>query len=159
MALLTANRPVPNTLQQRLDMAGGVVVDMVMTVSSTIYEGAFVTFAAGTGTITAAITTNVFAGIALKKVVSDGTAGSTKCPVYVGGYFTHLVASADVTSIGKVAFLAAASMDNVINLTETTSCAVGRVINHIGSNICVIKMKTIGEVSGAVGTTYTAGAL
>lgn len=158
MAILTANRPFPNTVQPRGD-ATGCVVDMVMTVSSQVYEGSFVGFAAGVGTIAVIATSGsqVFAGIAMKKVLSDSTAGSTKCPVLTNAIFDHAVASGAATSIGAVVF---ASDDNTLDLTSTTRTAVGRVLNYNPvSGLCTIQMKMTGEVSGSVGTTYTASNL
>lgn len=148
MAALTANRPVPNTLQQRLDLACGVVVDMVMTVSTTIYEGQLVGYAAGTGTIAPLATSAVFAGIALKKVTSDATAGSTKCPVFINGFFQHAITSLVVADVGKVVFATAASLDNTLDITSTTTNAIGRVANFVSAGVGVIKMKTAGEGSG-----------
>lgn len=149
MAALTVNRPVPNTLQQRLDLAGGVVVDMVMTASTTIYEGSFVGYAAGTGTIAALATSAVFAGIALKKVVSDATAGSTKCPVFIGGYFQHAITALVVADVGKVVFASPGSLDNVLDVASTTLNAIGRVANFVSAGVGIIKMKTAGEGSGS----------
>lgn len=155
MAALTANRPVPNTLQGRTDFAGGVVVDMILTASTTVYEGSFVSVAAGTGTVAptaAGAGGTVFVGIALKKVTSAAS-GTYTVPVLCGGYFQHALASVASADIGKVAF---ASDDNTLTLTDTSNTAVGRIVNVPATGTCVVKMKTVGEVSGAVGTTYTA---
>ena len=156
MAVLTANRPFPNQLQ--IHPAGGWIVDMVMTVSLQIYEGSFVGMTAGTGTVRAiaASDSSVWCGIALKKVLSDATAGSTKVPVWVCGVFSHALASVAFADIGKVAF---ASDDNTLTLTSTNNSAVGRIIAVPATGTAVIQMKDIGAVAGAVGTTYTAGAL
>ena len=152
MAQLSANRPVPNTLQQRMDLAGGVVVDMVMTVSTTIYEGAFVGYVPATGTVHPLVDGDAFAGIALKKVVSDATAGSTKVPVYAGGYFQHAVTASAVTSNGAVVFATSGSTDNVLDLTSTTMPAVGRVESWVTGTTCVIKAKSAGYPSGSSAT-------
>lgn len=152
MAQLAANRPVPNTLQQRYDLAGGVVADMVMTVSSTIYEGAFVGYVAGTGTIHALVDNDVFCGIALKKVVSDATAGSTKCPVFIGGYFQHAITSLAQTDIGKVVFAVSGTSDSSLDITSTTLPAIGRVANFVSTGIGVIKMKDCGYPAGSSAT-------
>jgi hypothetical protein len=144
MAQLAANRPVPNTLQQRLDLAGGVAVDLVMTASSTIYEGALVGYVPGTGTIHALVDGDAFAGIALKKVVSDATAGSTKCPVYISGFFQHAVTSLTVAGVGAVAFATSGSSDNTIDITSSTLPAIGRVVSFVSTGIGVIQMKAFG---------------
>lgn len=149
MAALTASRPVPNTIQQRMDLAGGIVVDMVMTASTTIYEGQFVGYAAGTGTIAPLATSAVFAGIALKKVTSDATAGSTKCPVFINGYFQHAITSLAVGDVGKVVFATAASLDWVLDVTSTTLNAIGRVANFVSTGVGIIKMKNAGERCGS----------
>ena len=158
MAQLAANRPVPNTLQQRLDLAGGVVVDMDMTVSTTIYEGALVGYVPGTGTIHPLVDGDCFAGIALKKVVSDATAGSTKCPVYTCGFFRHAITSLVVADVGKVCFATSGSSDNVIDITSTTLPAIGRITGFVSAGIGIIHMKDHGAPSGssATPTIYTA---
>ena len=148
MAQLAANRPVPNTLQQRLDLAGGIVVDMVMTASTTIYEGAFVGYLIGTGTVLPLVDTHSFAGIALEKKVSDATAGSTKIKVFIDGYFTHAVTSAASTSVGYAVFATSGSTDNTLDLTSTTMPAVGRVSNWVSGTTCVISMKRSGQPLG-----------
>lgn len=149
MAQLSANRPVPATLQQRLDLAGGVVVDMVMTASTTIYEGALVGYVPATGTIHPLVDGDAFAGIALKKVVSDGTAGSTKCPVYTCGFFQHAVTSLVVADVGKVCFATSGSSDNTIDVTSTTLPAIGRIANFVSAGIGIIHMKDCGARSGS----------
>ena len=159
MAQLAANRPVPNTLQQRLDLAGGVVLDMEMTVSTTIYEGAFVGYAPGTGTVHPLVDADSWAGIALEKKVSDATAGSTKIKVFHGGYFRHAITSLVVADVGKVCFCVSGTSDNSIDITSTTLPAIGRVVNFVSAGIGIILMKTTGTVAGASGTTYTAGEL
>lgn len=155
MAALTASRPVPATLQQRLDLAGGVVVDMVMTVSTQIYEGQLVGYAAATGTIAPLATSAVFAGIALKKVLSDATAGSTKCPVFIGGYFQHAITSLTVAGVGNVVFATAASLDWILDITSSTTNAIGRVANFVSTGIGIIKMKEPGTRSIAETTITT----
>lgn len=159
MAQLAANRPVPNTLQQRLDLAGGVVLDMVMTASTTIYGGAFVGIVPGTGTVAPLVDTHSFAGIALEGKTSDGTAGSTKIQVFSGGYFRHAITSLVVADVGKVCFCTSGSTDNVLDITSTTMPAIGRIVNFVSAGIGIIKMKDCGAVAGATGTTYTAGEL
>lgn len=151
MAQLAANRPVPNTLQQRLDLAGGVVLDAVMTASSTIYEGAFVGYVAGTGTVHALVDNDVFMGIALEKKVSDGTAGSTKIKVFHGGYFQHAITSLAQTDIGKVVFCVSGTSDSSLDVTSSTLPAVGRVANFVSTGIGIIKMKECGYPSGTSG--------
>lgn len=159
MAQLAANRPVPNTLQQRLDLAGGVVLDMVMTASTTIYEGAFVGYVAGTGTVHPLVDNDVFAGIALEKKVSDGTAGSTKIKVFHGGYFQHAITSLAQGDVGKACFCVSGTSDSSIDITSTTLPAIGRVVNFVSTGVGVIKMKTTGQREGssdAATLTYTA---
>jgi len=153
MAALTADRPVPNYVK-----GTGVIVDMVVTASATIYEGSFVAFTAGTGTIIGNAGAGlVIAGIATKGVVASATAGATKIPVLTGAVISHAVSSGAATSIGKVVF---AADDNVLDLASATFGAVGRVLNYNPvSGLCAIQMKVTGEVSGSTGTTYTAGAL
>lgn len=155
MAALTANRPFPSLCQWMPD--GGVDLDLLMTASQTIYEGAFVGFAAGTGTVAPVAngTTSVFAGIAKKKVVSAAS-GSYYVPVRVLGVFVHALAAVATADIGKVAF---ATDDNTLSLTSTNATAVGRIINVPSTGTCIIAMKMTGEVSGAVGTTYSASGL
>ena len=150
MAQLSINRPVPSTLQQRMDMADGVIVDMVMTASETIYEGAFVGFVPGTGTIHALVANDCFAGIALEKKVSDSTAGSTKCAVFICGYFQHAITSLVVADVGKVAFAdtTGTASDNKLNITDT-ACAIGRIVNYVSAGIGIVHMKVPGARSGA----------
>ena len=159
MGALAMNRPVPNTLQQRMDMAGGVVVDMIVKASVTIYEGAFVGVLASTPAGVYGIIQSdgqSFAGIALEKVVSTATVGAFKVRVYVGGYFQHAIGSIATADIGKVV---CASDDQTLTITTTNNVAVGRIISVPATGTAIIKMKTLGEISGAVGTTYTPGIL
>ncbi len=149
MAQLAANRPVPQTLQQRLDLAGGVVVDMVMTASATIYEGAFVGYVAGTGTVHALVDNDVFAGIALKGVVASSVAGATRIPVFINGFFTHAITSLVVADVGKVVFCTSGSSDNTLDITSTTLPAIGRVANFVSAGIGVIHMKDCGAQAGS----------
>lgn len=148
MAALTANRPVPNTLQPRNDCGAGVVVDMVMTASQTIYEGSFVGFVGATGTVRALVAGDVFAGIATKKVVSAAT-GVFTVPVLIGGFFQHALATVASASVGVVVY---ASDDNTLALTGTST--VGRIVSVPVTGTCVVKMKTVGEASAV-----TAGAV
>ena len=155
MAQLTMNRAVPQTLQQRLDLADGIIVDMQMTPSTTIYQGAFVGFVPGaggtTGTIHPLVASDSFAGIALAKVVSAST-GVYTCPVYICGYFTHAITSLAITDVGKVVFadVLNTSSDNVLALTSTaTYPAVGRVANFVSTGIGIVHMKTPGSRAGA----------
>ena len=160
MAQLTANRPFPNTLQQRLDLAGGVVVNMVMGTSITIYEGAFVGYVPATGTVLSLVAnTNAFAGIALEKKTSDGTAGSTKIAVFIGGFFTHAITSLVVADVGKVVFAANGSVDNTLDLSSTTFPAVGRVVNFVSAGIGVIRMKECGARAGSSNSTVVYDAI
>jgi hypothetical protein len=159
MAQLAANRPVPNTLQQRMDLAGGVELNMVMTASTTIYEGAFVGIVPGTGTVAPLVDTHSFAGIALEKKVSDGTAGSTKIKVFCGGYFQHAITSLVVADVGKVCFCVSGTSDSSIDITSTTLPAIGRIVNFVSAGVGVIKMKNCGQregMSDAATLTYTA---
>lgn len=153
MAQLAAGRPVPNTLQQRLDLAGGVVVDMVMTASATIYEGAFVGYAPATGTVHALVDPDAFAGIALKTVVASATAGATKIPVFINGYFSHLVTGTSVTSNGLGVFATSGSTDNTLDIASTTMPAIGKVANWVSGTTCIIEMKHCG---GQLGTSNAA---
>jgi len=151
MANLTFNRPFPKHLPDT-----GVIMDMVVTTGSTVYEGSFVVFTAGTGTIAPMATTSVpLAGIAMKKV-SVATAGQM-VPVLVGGVIVHSFAAVAQGDIGKVIF---ADDDQTLTLTSTNNAAVGRIINVDVTNLtATIKMKVTGQVSGSVGTTYDAGPL
>jgi hypothetical protein len=153
MAQLAGNRPVPATLQQRLDLAGGVVVDMEMDTSVTIYEGALVGYVPGTGTIHALVNADAFAGIALEKKVSDGTAGSTRCKVFTCGFFQHAITSLTVAGVGKVAFATSLSSDNVIDITSNTLPAIGRVVNFVSTGVGIIQMKDCGARAGSSGAT------
>ena len=159
MAQLAANRPVPNTLQQRLDLAGGVVLDMEMTVSITIYEGAFVGIVPGTGTVEPLVDTHSFAGIALEKKTSSATAGATRIKVFCGGYFRHAVTSLVVADVGKTAFCVSGTSDSSLDITSTTLPAVGRIVNFVSAGVGIIKMKHCGRREGssdAATLTYTA---
>jgi hypothetical protein len=149
MAQLAANRPVPPTLHQRLDLAGGVVVDMVMTASTTIYEGALVGYVPETGTIAPLVDTHAFAGIALEKKVSNATAGSTKCKVFACGFFRHAITDLAVTDVGKVCFGTSGSTDNTIDVTSTTMPAIGRVANFVSTGIGIVHMKDSGARAGS----------
>jgi len=158
MAQLAGNRPVPNTLQQRLDLAGGVVVDMEMDTSITIYEGALVGYIPGTGTIHALVDNDAFAGIALEGKTSSATAGATKLKVFINGFFQHAVTSLAVGDVGKVCFATSLSSDNVIDVTSTTLPAIGRVVNFVSTGIGIIRMKDSGARAGSSDATvlYTA---
>ena len=149
MAQLAANRPVPNTLAQRLDLAGGVVLDMVMTASTTIYEGALVGYVPGTGTIHPLVNADCFAGIALEGKVSNATAGSTKCKVYACGYFQHAITSLAVTDVGKVCFCVSGTSDSSIDVASTTLPAIGRVASFVSTGIGIIHMKDCGQRAGS----------
>jgi hypothetical protein len=146
MAQLAANRPVPNPLQQRLDLAGGVVVDMVCTTGTTIYEGAFVGYIPGTGLIHPLVDADCFAGIALKGITVS--AAGAKIPVFIDGYFQHAVTSSASTSIGYGVFGTSGSTDNVLDIASTAMPCVGRVANWVTGTTCVIKMKTSGQPVG-----------
>jgi len=151
MAQLAANRPVPSTLQQRMDMADGVIVDMVMTASTTIYEGAFVGFVPGTGTIHPLVDNDCFAGIALEGKVSNATAGSTKCKVFICGFFQHAITSLVVADVGKVCFAVSGTSDSSIDITSDTLPAIGRIANFVSAGVGIIHMKVPGARSGAAG--------
>jgi hypothetical protein len=143
------NRPIPNTLQQRMDFAGGVVVDMVMTASATIYEGAFVGFVPGTGTIHALVDADCFAGIALEKKVASATAGATKCKVLICGFFRHAITDLVVADVGKVCFCVSGTSDSSIDVASTTLPAIGRVTSFVSAGIGIIHMKTPGSRAGS----------
>lgn len=149
MAQLAVNRPVPGSLQTRTDFAGGVVLDMVMTASTTIYEGAFVGVVPGTGTVAPLVDTHSFAGIALEKKVSDGTAGSTKIKVFSGGYFQHAITSLAVTDVGAVCFCVSGTSDSTIDVTSNTLPAIGRVTSFVSTGIGIISMKDCGSRAGS----------
>lgn len=158
MAQLAANRAVPNTLEQFPDLAGGVIVDMEMDTSVTIYEGALVGYAPSTGTIHALVNADAFAGIALEKKISTSVAGATKCRVFANGFFQHAITSLTVAGVGKVCFGTSGSTDNVIDITSTTMPAIGRVVNFVSTGVGVIRMKDSGARAGSSDATvvYTA---
>ena len=153
MAQLAANRSVPNTLQQRMDLAGGIVVDMVMTASATIYEGACVGYVPATGTVHALVDSDAFAGIALEKKVASATAGATKISVFINGYFSHLVTGTTVASNGLAVFAVSGTSDNSLDVGSTTMPAVGKIANWVSGTTCIIEMKHNG---GQLGTSNAA---
>lgn len=151
MTALAANRLV-NIVNEHI----GFVIDLPMGASETIYKGAFVSLDAGDQFGAPLAAGEVFIGLALEKVASAATNGADTIKVLVGGQFQQALASIAQADIGKVAF---ASDDNVLTLVKTSNSCVGRIVNVPATGTCIVQMKTPGEVSGAVGTTYTASAL
>lgn len=139
MAALSANRLV-NIVQW--NTPEGVVIDLPLGASETVYKGGFVSLDAGDLFGAPLAAGEAFVGIALEKVVSGSSNGASTCKVLTGAVFQQAITSIAQADIGKLVY---ASDDQTLTLTSTSNSQVGRIINVPATGTAVVWMKTVGE--------------
>lgn len=136
MAALTADRVVPDI---KNDMPG-IILDMAVEASETMYAGAFAQEGTSGIQALAASTTLPCVGIVLKQVAEGATAGTTLCPVVSRCVFTHAVGSSTTANIGDRVY---ASDDQTLTLTSTSNSLVGVILNVPVAGTCVIEHQMV----------------
>jgi len=87
---------------------------------------------------------HVLVGIAVAECDnSSGAAGAKECQVYVQGDFELTLSSVDLEDAGKQVF---ATSDNDLALTGNALAYVGRIIQQLETDKCLVRLKTPGEL-------------
>lgn len=91
-----------------------------------------------------------FVGVAYEQVDnSTGAAAAKYCKVFTIGDFEYTLTSVALTDVGKAAY---ATADNALSLTGHPDAYVGRIVNYVSSNTCIVRLKGPGEKAPGDGT-------
>lgn len=122
----------------------GIIVDLPMGASETIYKGSFVSLDAGDLFGAPLAGGEIFAGIALETKISTSAANGTSTIKIISGtaVFQYAITSIAQADIGKTVY---ATDDNTLGLADTSGSAVGRIINVPATGTAIIQMRLIGD--------------
>lgn len=123
----------------------GDINEFTVDAGVTVYEGAFtfVKKADGLAVVAAvAISTHVFAGIAIEKA----TAGN-RVRLKHHGKVVASVTGAGIDAVGKIVY---ASDDNTLTLTAGTNVPVGYVHRYVSGTTCIVEFRATVERDVAV---------
>ncbi len=135
MAALTADRQVATAASQLLR-------EYSVAAAETIYKGAFVGLNPA-GYAKPFVPGDLLVGIAYEqKDNASGAAGALKVRVITEGDAQLTLASVALTDVGKPVY---ATDDNTISLTGHPDAYVGRIINYVTTNTCLVRLKAFGE--------------
>lgn len=146
MAALSANRLV-NIVQW--NTPEGIVVDLPLGASETVYKGGFVSLDSGDKFGAPLAAGEIFVGLALEKKTSGSANGDTTCKVLIGGVFQQAITSIAQADIGKLVY---ASDDQTLTLTSTSNSQVGRIVNVPATGTAIVQMKVVGEAQTQAAT-------
>ena len=152
MAVLAANRPVPNVLQ---GYASGVgyIIDAPVGAGEEIYQGSFVSLA--DDKYAEPLTKpNPLYGVSLDRVSGGAANGTKTCRVLVEGVIQHTLASVAQADIGKAV---CATDDATLHLTNAgANTVVGILINVPVTGTAIVKLnKPRTELVDFVVTNFT----
>lgn len=136
MAVLTANRPVPNVLQEYASGIG-YIINAQVGVTEEIYQGSFTTLDSGDKYLAALTVPDAFYGLSLDRVTGGAANGDVTCRVLCEGVIQQALASVAVADIGKPVF---ASDDQVLTLTGAgTNTPVGVLVGVPATGTAIVK--------------------
>lgn len=119
----------------------GILVDVPIAASTTIYKGSNVNYnTSGYAKKAADTASEVFAGVAMETIDnSAGAAGDTYVRVWKEGVFSMNCASATQAWVGQLVY---AVDDNLVALAATTTndVAVGRVVQYVSATEVRVKI-------------------